>query len=241
MPAVGCTYRELASDLADRIHARDLTARFPSENELAADHGVSRLTARAALQELERWHLVRRTRGAGTFVAPQLDYTISRFLPPSWHEVVRRAGHRPRTELLAVDVEAAPPDVAADLGLAPGSPTVVVRRCGRVDDRPATVATSWFPPDVVPGWEHVGLGEGSLFDVLRQRFGHDPARRWARAQLEPPPQREAVALGHEGRPLAWLVESLNACAHSGAVLERSSTWMRADTFRVRFHLEAAGS
>ncbi len=44
-------------------------SKVPSENELADQHGVSRMTARRALQELTDSGVLNRTQGAGTFVA----------------------------------------------------------------------------------------------------------------------------------------------------------------------------
>src|SRR5579862_5068113 len=41
---------------------------LPGEQALAAEHGVSRVTVRRALAELEKEGLITRRRGAGTFV-----------------------------------------------------------------------------------------------------------------------------------------------------------------------------
>lgn len=46
-------------------------AKLPSERDLAETHGVSLMTARHALAELERRGMVTRRVGSGTFVAPQ--------------------------------------------------------------------------------------------------------------------------------------------------------------------------
>lgn len=232
------SYRDLATELAGRIASAELTVRLPSEHQLALEHGVSRLTARAALQELEQWHLVRRVQGAGTFVSPRLDYLISAQAPPSWHEAVKAAGHQPAMELLSLRFDRPPTGVARDLDLAPEEPVVRLDRRGSVDGLVATLGTSWLPAAVVPGWREALGSCGSLFDALRRHYGFQPVRRWCRAQLDAPPAEVARALGHQGRPLVWRLESLNRCARSGRLLERSEAWMRADTFRVRFLLEA---
>src|SRR4051812_4601050 len=58
--------REQVLDLIERLTVGEA---IPSERQLSADLGVSRLTVRAALDDLVReGHLVRR-RGAGTFVS----------------------------------------------------------------------------------------------------------------------------------------------------------------------------
>src|SRR6266446_10425107 len=58
--------RERVLDLIDRLGVGDA---IPSERQLSADLGVSRLTVRAALDELVREGYLIRRRGSGTFVA----------------------------------------------------------------------------------------------------------------------------------------------------------------------------
>jgi DNA-binding GntR family transcriptional regulator len=63
-------YKKLGLWLRDQIISGKYPAdsRVPSENQLAARFGVSRVTARQAIQILQREGLVRRIRGSGTYV-----------------------------------------------------------------------------------------------------------------------------------------------------------------------------
>jgi len=63
-------YRQLASLIRDHIRRREPPpgVRVPSETELGAAYGVSRITVRHALSELERDGLLERTPGKGFFV-----------------------------------------------------------------------------------------------------------------------------------------------------------------------------
>jgi GntR family transcriptional regulator len=62
--------RQVYLVLRDRIvsGAMGFGARLPNENDLARAHGVSRVTVRRALGELQREHLIERRRSAGTRV-----------------------------------------------------------------------------------------------------------------------------------------------------------------------------
>jgi GntR family transcriptional regulator len=62
--------RQVYLVLRDRIMsgAMGFGARLPTENDLALAHGVSRVTVRRALGELQREHLIERRRSAGTHV-----------------------------------------------------------------------------------------------------------------------------------------------------------------------------
>ena len=58
--------RDLVLDLIEQL---DVGEAIPSERQLSADFGVSRLTVRAALEDLAREGYLVRRRGAGTFVS----------------------------------------------------------------------------------------------------------------------------------------------------------------------------
>jgi DNA-binding GntR family transcriptional regulator len=232
-------YLELAESLAERVEHARVAERLPSEHELAATYGVSRITARAALQELERRHLVQRVRGSGTFVAPRIDYVLSPSMPPSWTETVRAAGHDARSEVTAVH-EATADELIADLLEVPvGAAVLVLERRSTVDGRTAGVGRSQLPADLLPGLADRLDAAGSLFRTLTA-LGFEPVRASVRAELAVVPAHVAAVLGLEGRPPAWRIESRNRCARTGRVLERSVGWMRADVLRVVFELEERG-
>lgn len=72
-------YNYIAGLLRQRIPTAVLKPRdaVPSERELAKIDGVSLMTARHALSELERGGIVGRQRGEGTFVAaPQVQFNL---------------------------------------------------------------------------------------------------------------------------------------------------------------------
>lgn len=73
-------YHQLERALLDLIGRRGLAsgALFPSENELALEFGVARLTVRRAVERLTQQGVLRRERGLGTFVA---DATLATSTP----------------------------------------------------------------------------------------------------------------------------------------------------------------
>jgi transcriptional regulator, GntR family len=70
LSAEGARYEEIARFLRAEIASASPGTRLPSESELCERFGVSRMTARAALQILDNEGLIVRRRGQGTFVAP---------------------------------------------------------------------------------------------------------------------------------------------------------------------------
>jgi DNA-binding GntR family transcriptional regulator len=63
-------YMQIADDIAGQIGRGELVSgqRLPSENDLAADYGVARMTVRRAARELTERGLIRVVTGKGTFV-----------------------------------------------------------------------------------------------------------------------------------------------------------------------------
>lgn len=72
---------------------------LPSENQLAARHKVSRMTARRALTELTRDGVLRRSQGAGTYVADQMPMGSLLEIHSIDQEIAAR-GHQHASEVL---------------------------------------------------------------------------------------------------------------------------------------------
>jgi GntR family transcriptional regulator len=109
-------HRQLAQQLRQAIGAGKYRPgdQLPTEPELAARHGVSRITARQAVMQLVRDALVVRRQGKGTFVAePPVHHDLVD-LRGIYDELVAR-GVNPSTELLEYGEIAPPPNVAERL------------------------------------------------------------------------------------------------------------------------------
>lgn len=96
-------------------------ALMPSEAELVASFGVSRMTVNRALRELQAEGLVQRTQGVGTFAAPLHKVSSTLTISDVHDEIVTR-GHRHDAQVHLQRSEPAPALLAAQLGLQPGEP-----------------------------------------------------------------------------------------------------------------------
>jgi GntR family histidine utilization transcriptional repressor len=102
----------------DRKHWR-AGDRVPSENELASEFAVSRMTARRALQELGEEGILVRTQGLGSFVADARPRSSLLEIHSIDQEIVAR-GHEHRAEVMLLEASQADSNTAPQLGLAPG-------------------------------------------------------------------------------------------------------------------------
>src|SRR5436189_5267654 len=158
--------REQVLDLIERLTVGEA---IPSERQLSADFGVSRLTVRAALDELVReGHLVRR-RGAGTFVSePKIAQELTL---TSFTDDMRQRGLVPASRTLELNVVSAGARLGRLLHVSPSEQVVVVKRLRLADRETMAIETLHVREALVPGLSAQDLAEGSVYELLRERNG----------------------------------------------------------------------
>jgi GntR family transcriptional regulator len=224
---------QIATWLRQAITAGELRPgdRLVGERELAERLGVSRMTLRQALADLESTgELVRVAgRAGGAFVAePRVEVDLTHL--SGLTDQVRRAGRRAGARVLVARRVVPEPDVAAALGLTGRSQTVQVVRVRSANGVPVAVESSWFPARLVPGFLDHPL-TGSLYAVLRRHYGREPVAAEERLQAVVADAETAERLGlPEGDPL-MRVERVATDA-AGAVVEFARDLFRPD--RVEF-------
>jgi len=188
---------DIADDLADTIESGDLGPgdRLPSEHTLMTQHGVSRLTARAALHQLTDDGLIEPQHGRGWFVRrdlrrayPLLRVEHGRAGAASDVWSTWTAGEQLDGDTqLVVSVGRPPPDVLLQLRLKPEMSCAIRHRTHRIEGQPVLVAVSYFPmylPEGEPLAVNTALavpGEGAEVDLQRpsalgllHHIGHGP-------------------------------------------------------------------
>jgi GntR family histidine utilization transcriptional repressor len=124
-------------------------SRVPSENQLAAEFGVSRMTARRALTELMQEGWLLRSQGVGTFVADRKP-VLSVLEVRNIAEEIAERGHHYANRVLRMEEAAASEVLALQLGLVPGARvfhSVIVH----IDNgTPVQLEDRFVNPDVAP-------------------------------------------------------------------------------------------
>ncbi|WP_120003643.1 GntR family transcriptional regulator [Nesterenkonia muleiensis] len=223
------------ADIAAALAAEHAQApdgdRIPGENQLAAFFGVTRARIRTALTLLEDRHLIRRVRGAGTFVNRPFDYVIAGNLPPSLTSTVTAAGGLVRFDLRDVVEVPAPADIAPLLGCAPEDPLMMTSRRSWINNRIATCGHVWFRTEVLPEAETALRTVDSLYETLRLA-GYHPVRSRCRVSTALPPVEIEQLLELTKPAPVSTVETLSAESTTSAPLILSRSWMRPDAIRV---------
>jgi GntR family transcriptional regulator len=158
--------REQVIDLIERA---GVGGALPSERQLSVDLGVSRLTVRAALDELVREGFLVRRRGSGTFVRePKIAQELTM---TSFSEEMRRRGMTPGSRTLSLETTTAGAYLGRCLHVSPSERVVVAKRLRLADGESMAIETLHVPESLVPGLEPKDLDRGSFYELLGERYG----------------------------------------------------------------------
>jgi GntR family transcriptional regulator len=158
-------YRLIEQALRMRIATLQPGARLPSDAELCAEFGVSRMTARHAMQRLADEGLVAREPGRGSFVAEPAGHRQANRLM-SFSQEMLRAGRTPSSRVLTREVRPASPMEARELGIQPDRPVVHLRRLRLADDTPVAIESAVLVGECADTVMDADLARGSLHEAL---------------------------------------------------------------------------
>lgn len=228
-------YQQIYQELRSRIRTGELRPgdRVPTEEELSSLHGVSRMTARHALNCLVSEGLVRRQKRLGSFVQVQ---TVGPVLAvESSAENLRLRS----SVVLSFLTEQAAPNVLAVLGLSPGAAVTRIERLNREGQDPISHDLTYVSVQVGGLLEGENMAEESICDVLERKLNLQVERVTCTIEAVAADSRRAALLGvPEGAPL--LVAATTGHSEDGRILDYRIRAYRADRTRLVAESRAAG-
>ncbi len=215
-------------------------APISSENELAQQYGVSRVTVRRALDRLEEDGLIVRRRGARTVLSQLAKSVLADHQPRSefrgFEDELRVGGITPEAELLEITEEQAPEFVTAQLALPGDSIVVRIRRLGRAGSNPLWLESRFFPADLGRRIAKADLVHESILSVIRNA-GLDVSRVEMQLRSVQATARQAKLLGTELTQPLLLHESVTYVEGDRPV-QVTRVYLRGDLYRVVLHARA---
>ncbi|HUF33986.1 MAG TPA: GntR family transcriptional regulator [Acidimicrobiales bacterium] len=162
-------YREIADELSARLLAGEFPAGrlLPSESELSAAYGASRVTVRRALEHLRTAGLVDSRQGFGWFAAVDpLRQSLGRL--GTIEAQLAASGVVPERRVLGFAFVAAPAPVAAVLG---EGPVLQVRRVNLADGNPFARVTVWCPEALGAELSRADVERSPFYELLGIELG----------------------------------------------------------------------
>ena len=218
--------RDLVLDLIEKMEVGEA---IPSERQLSTDLGVSRLTVRAALDDLAREGYLVRRRGAGTFVSePKIAQELTM---TSFTDDMQRRGMRPESRTLELRVSPAGARLGRLLHVSPSESVVIARRLRLADGETMAIETLHVPERHVRGLTSKDLDEHSFYELLRDRYGIVVAGGTQTIEPTVTDEEESSALGVPLHSPAFRFERVTE-SDSGETVEFTDSVYRGDRYRL---------
>lgn len=168
-------YLQLKSNIIDSIIAAKLkiNTALPSERELAARLGLSRMTVRRAFDELVNEHYLERRQGSGTYVLPKpVEQTMDRVL--GFSDEAKYLGFKPGSKMLETKIQRAGKSIAGRLHIDVNKKVLLIKRLRTADGEPLAIQSSYLAPKLKGLSLDLLAKNGSLYKTIKEQFSIIP-------------------------------------------------------------------
>lgn len=227
-------YRQFANELRTRIADGGITPgrALPSERDLSAMTGMSRVTVRKGVEMLIDEGLLFRKHGSGTFVAPRIEAPVAQL--SSFSDDARSRGERPSVIWMIRHYASPTEEEAATLEI---TMTTQVARLGRVRlsaGEPLAIEHAVVPALFLPELDTLG---DSLYAALKMRgFAPTAGTQRIRAALATPTEAGMLSIRENSEILRIERRTLLA---DGRPVEFTRSAYRGDRYDFVTNLGAA--
>jgi GntR family transcriptional regulator len=231
--------RETRERVLELIESLAVGDAIPSERQLGVDLSVSRLTVRAALDQLVREGYLVRRRGAGTFVAEPkvqkgtIDIT-------SFSDDMRARGLTPGSRTLELREIPAGARLGRILHVSPSEQVVSVKRLRLADGEPMAIELLHVRASLVPGLTAEDLERHSFYELLVARYEISIVGGTQTVEPTVTSEDESKTLGVPLHSPALLFERVTRSA-GGEVVEYTSSTYRGDRYRLVTEIGVGGA
>lgn len=187
---------------------------IPSEHELAAEFGTTRLTVRSAIDGLVDQGLIRRVQGKGAFVTQ--GGATRRARVSGFRSSAGAVSENASVRQLSKSVRPAGPLYAHLFGIEEDDELYAIRRLNSVDNVPVSLEQTLVPVCLFPGIEDVDVSVFSLYETY-EMCGRPVALAQEKLDVVALSTRDAGLLQVESGSLALSLECVSFDADGRAI------------------------
>lgn len=203
-----------------------------SERELSEHYGVSRITVRLALKELEIRGLIYKKQGKGTYVSGINEPATDLSATYSFTEEMRKQGREPKTTILSFEKLTVTPYLSNLLDVNKGTEIFELERLRLADDKPLMLERTFLPFQKFSTLSEGMLRQKPLYDIFSEDY-HEMVR-FAEEECY-----ASIALDYEaslleikkGDPVLHVIRK--TYNEKNVLIEYTFSIARADQFRYR--------
>jgi GntR family histidine utilization transcriptional repressor len=225
-------YQEIKDHILSRIQAGEWKEgdQVPSENELAREFNVARMTVNRAVRELTTARVLTRVQGAGTYVA-QPKYASTLVEIRSISDEIAARGHAYRAEVLHLGVAVADAALAAEMRVDAGGAVFHSRVLHFENDRPVQLEERWVNPALAPEYVHQDFTRLTPNQYLMSTAPLQRAEYRIEAAVPIDTTRHALAMKHGE---ACLILHRRTWSHD-RVASVANLWYPGDRYQLTGH------
>jgi GntR family transcriptional regulator len=229
-------FRQISDALRGQIELGSLRQGdvMPSENELTVSLKVSRMTVRAAIDDLSKQGMVVRQRGRGTVVMRRPVMRTANVIGfMSFTEEMRARGLTASSKVLDFTDKMADSPIAAQLGMPAGGHVIYLERVRLANDEPMAIERCHLPYDRFPNLLKFDFEKHSLYSVLEKEYQVKPGLCEETVEAMILDNTDARLLGVKRGTPALRVQRITQDTR-GNLIEAEQTTFRADRYRMVF-------
>lgn len=206
--------------------------KLPSENELANQYGVPRMTVRAALTKLEERGYIFSKQGKGRFLKEEsIQIQLHLTGKVSFTEKMEQAGYNLETRLGGCEKTGYDEKIYQLLDCGPEDSIYKVSRIRFIDGQPIAIHNSFVSEKMFPEIATEGLGIRSMFAYYRKHGHTEFAGSKTLLSIVFPTSAEQELLQCKSMVPLLMVENDCIDEATGKVLEHTRILYRSDKFK----------
>ncbi len=209
-------------------------AQLPAESEIGSMFGVSRITVRQALSDLQKEGVIFKIPGKGSFVSkPKAFQTLTQL--EGFGEAMSRMGHEIYNRVISHKSISASAHIAQQLRISVGTPLIEIKRIRYLNREPVSLEITYLPEAIGERLKKEDLASRDIFLILENDYGI--ALGHADLQIEAMVADDTLAQSLQVEPGTALLR-LERLTHTaaGAPLDFEYLFFRGDVFQYRLQI-----